>query len=298
MNHTGKIFFHFNLIVFSLLVSSGNLLAQTVPLKDSTFKIVFSGNRYFPSIAQDGRIVFQSNQNGNENIYLFNPITDSTVQITSDTIDEQHPVWLPHKNAIVFDAGKGKNARLFYLDLETGKKHLLLHRHIACREASFTPSRHLVAFSGFDDRTQRWQIFTYDFIYDNLNRLTDEKGNCSFPVFSPDGKSIVFTVYEDNGISRLKIMNWYGDNQKVLVSNITGRACWTPDSWRILFLSKDGGHFNLYSIINDGTGLKMVKSEHHPFCSPALSADGKKLIFSVKNVSKSQIISYPEKAIR
>ncbi len=294
-NKTLLLFFS---VIFILLNTSVMLRAQSPYVNDTLHPINFSGNLLFPALSMDGSIVFQLERNGNTHIYLLNPNADSIDRLTVDSVNEKHPVWVPKKNAVVYDTGYNKESRLLYLDLKTRKSHLLLRRKIACKEASFTPSRHLVAFSGFDDRTQRWQIFTYDFIYDNLNRLTDEMGNCSFPVFSPDGKSIVFTVREDNGISRLKIMNWYGDKQKVLVSNVTGRACWTPDSWRILFLSKDGGHFNLYSIINDGTGLKVVKSEHYPFCSPDLSADEKKLIFSVKNVNKSQIISYPEKAIR
>ncbi len=293
-NKTLLLFFS---VIFILLNASVMLRAQSPYVNDTRYPINFSGNLLFPASSMDGSIVFQLERNGNAHIYLLNPNTDSIDRLTVGNVNEKHPVWVPKKNAVVYDTGYNKESRLLYLDLKTRKSHLLLRRKIACREASFTPSRHLVTFSGFDDRTQRWQIFTYDFIYDNLNRLTDEKGNCSFPVFSPDGKSIVYTVQENNGRSGLKIMNWYGEMRKSLATNITGRACWTQDSWRILFLSKKGNHFNLYSIINDGTGIKLVKSEHHPFCSPALSVDGKKLIFSVKNMNKLQIISYPEKAI-
>ena len=295
MKRTGKSFFLFFLIISELLLSSGILRAQAAPSKNNTHKLLLSGNQQFASVSADGKIVFQSDENGVDNIYLFNPAVDSTFQITLDTVDEQHPVWVPHKIAIVFDAGKGKNARLFYLDLKTRKKRRLLYRHIACREASFTPSRHLVVFSGFDDRTQHWQIFTYDFIYDNLNRLSTEKGDCRFPVFSPDGKNIVFTVREDNGISRLKIMNWYGDKQKVLAANTSGRVCWTRDSWRILFVVKNGNSYSLNSILADGSGEKEILSVSYPVCCPVLSNNGKQLMLSEKKSDKFQIVITPEK---
>ena len=292
MKSTDKIFFRVYLMVFGLMLSSGILWAQAVPLKNSTYKIILPGNQHFPSIAQDGRIVFQSDQNGNKNIYLFNPITDSTVQITSDSVDEQHPVWLPHKNAIVFDAGKGKNARLFYLNLKIGEKRLLLQREIACREASFTPSRHLVVFSGFDDRTQHWQIFSYDFVYDNLNRLTHENGNCSFPVFSPDGKIIAYTLHINDGRTKLKTINWYGEEMKTIASNLQGRVCWTPDSWRLLYISKAGNRYVISSIRNDGTHKTELFTSPYPLCCPALSANGKKLIFPIRNNNRFHIMTF------
>ena len=106
-----------------------------------------SGNQYFLSMSTDGRIVFQSDKNGDENIYLFNPAADSVVALIADTVSEQHPIWVSGKDAVVYDAGHGKESRFFYLDLKTGKSCLLLRRQIACRQAAFTPSRHLTSAS-------------------------------------------------------------------------------------------------------------------------------------------------------
>ena len=60
MKRRSKLFFHFYLMILSLLLSSGNLWAQVSSLKSSTFKIVLSGNQQFASMSVDGRIVFQS----------------------------------------------------------------------------------------------------------------------------------------------------------------------------------------------------------------------------------------------
>ncbi len=294
MKRRSKLFFHFYLMIFSLLLSSGNLGAQVSSLKSSAFKIVLSGNQQFASMSVDGRIVFQSDYGGNENIYLYSPVTDSTIQITSGSVDEQHPVWLPHKNTIVFDVGSGNNVRLYYFNLKTGKKKQVIQRDIACREASFTPSRHLVVFSGFDDRTQRWQIFTYDFVYDNLNRLTSENGNCNFPVFSPDGKTIAYLVRTGEG-SKLKTISWYGKQMNVIASRVQGKVCWTPDNWRLLYISKTGKYFVIFSIRNDGTHKEVLFSSQHPFCCPTLSSDGRKLVLSMKKNNKFQLITLIKK---
>jgi len=287
----GKIFLLFFSQVFIWLYAPASLRAQAFTVNDTMYQITLSGNQRFPSFSTDGRIVFQSDKN----IYLYNPATDSIVVLPADTNNAQHPVWVPGKEAVVYDAGHGKESRLIYLNLRTGKTHLLLHREIACREASFTPSRHLVVFSGFDDRTQHWQIYSYDFIYDNLNRLTNEKGNCSFPVFSSDGKSIAFTVREDNGKLFLKTMNWYGDSIKSLAGGVTGRASWTPDNWRILYITKNGIEYILFGIRADGTGKEKILSVPYPICCPAFSKSGKQLLLSEKKSEQFQIVTVREK---
>ena len=283
------------IIVLTMLMAlSGNIMAQTLVPDSDIILSCFPGSQRFPALANE-EILFQSDKNGNEDLYLFSPDADTIIVLSDCPTDEQHPVWVPGKNAIVFDTGFNKNSRLVYFDLKTGKEKKLLQRNIACREASFTPSRHLVVFSGFDDRTQCWQIFSYDFVYDNLNRLTAEKGNCRFPVFSPNGKNIVYTVQEDNGKQYLKTMNWYGRNVKILAKDVSGRACWTPDNWRILFVIRSGSGYLLKSVRADGSETKEMLSTPHPICCPALSINGKKLLLSVKKSDKFQIITFREK---
>jgi len=132
-------------LTFIWFYTPTSLWAQAFAANDTLHQIILSGNQRFPSISTDNRIVFQSDKNGDENIYLFNPAVGSITALTADTLNEQHPVWVSGKNAVVYDAGHGKESRFFYLDLKTGKSCLLLRREIACREASFTPSRHLTS---------------------------------------------------------------------------------------------------------------------------------------------------------
>ncbi len=231
------------------------------------------GDQLYPAVAPDG-ILFQGQHDKISGIYLLHPVNHTNILLTAARQNASHPVWVPQKPAIVYDTGTGLKSRLMELNLNTGKEKRLIRRKIACREASFTPSRHLVAFSGFDDKTQRWQVFTYDFVYDNLNRLTTEEGNCRFPVFSPDGKHIVFTVQNDNGIQMLKIMNWYGKDVLTLHKNVMGRACWTPDNWRILFMTLQNNAYQLLSVRKDGTGILKTGSFRSPVCCPLVMPNG------------------------
>ncbi len=288
----GKRRVSFFILGFTLLFSPASLFSQQLLQANRLQQLILSGNQMFPSWSEDGRMVFQSGEKGRQNIFLYNPAKDTVVALTTDLSDEQHPVWVPGKEAIVYDADRGNGFRLYYLNLKTGKERSLIPRKIACREASFTPSRHLVVFSGFDDRSQKWQIFSYDFVFDNLNRLTSEKGNCSFPVFSPDGKKIAYLVSNDDDRPKLKIINWYGELLKTVIENVRGRVCWSTDGWRILFVSVRGKTFSISSMRNDGSHEEEIFTSQLPLRCPAIQPSDKKLTFSMKNDKSFHIFTF------
>lgn len=288
----GKRRVFFFIFGFTLLFSSASLLSQQLLQANRLQQLILSGSQMFPSWSGDGEMVFQSGKKGRQNIFLYNPEKDTVVALTADSSDEQHPVWVPGKEAIVYDANRSNGFRLYYLSLKTAKEHSLIPRKIVCREASFTPSRHLVVFSGFDDRSQRWQIFSYDFVYDNLNRLTSENGDCSFPVFSPDGKKIAYLVRNNDGRTKLRIINWYGELLETVKEEVQGRICWSSDGWRILFVSVKGKTFSISSIRNDGSHEEEIFASQHPLCSPAIQPFDKKLTFSMKNDKSFHIMTF------
>ena len=243
---------------------------------------VFPANPMYPAWSKQGQLAFQSAEKGKEHIFIYDHGKNAIIPLPTGNTSSFHPVWVPGRNAIVYDTGTGKNSRLFYMDLKTMRKKLLIPRPIACREASFTPSRHLVAFSGFDDRTQRWQIFTYDFIYDNLNRLTNQNGDCSFPVFSPDGKRIAYLFRGNDHRNTLKIVNWYGDTPETITDNILGKVSWSPNGWNILFVTLKNGFFSLSSIQYDGTQEREIYHSSQPLCCPVVNPVSHQITFDKK----------------
>ncbi len=274
-------FFYLPMLLFAAILLQSEAYGQNVAGGSIREDTVWVPRQLFPALRNDS-VLFQSGTGNHSRILLFLKKENRVVAPDSFSFYGHHPVWVPGKNKMVCDTGAGLSARLILYDFKTKKKSRLINRHLPGKEASFTPSRHLVAFSGFDDRTRHWQVYTYDFVYDNLNRLTAEKGNCRFPVFSPDGKTLVYTVYSDSGKTFLKRINWYGAEPKVMATGVKGKACWTPDNWRVVFIVPGNHGDNLFSVQEDGAGLRLVKSFSSPVCCPAITQDGKTLWLSVK----------------
>lgn len=263
------------------IIFSMNLEAQHVQwnmtLKSSP------GNQLFPSWSENGHyLLFQSDLSGNQDVFMLNTKTDSIIRLTSQTTDEEHPVWVPGRSAVVYDSKRNGQYHLYYLDLKIRKEKLLFKRNIQSREASFSPTKQLVVFSGLIQIENNWGIFSYDFIYNNLNTLVRwQEGDAAFPVVSPAGKIMVYQVKNSMNKDVWFTANWYGDDQKQL-PNGTGRPSWSPDAWRLYYARRNGDKWSIYSVRQNGEGLMVVATFKQPVADPSVSPDGKKLAYSIK----------------
>lgn len=238
------------------------------------------GEQLSPAWSSSGRyLAYQSTQNGNWNIYVYDFVTHKIIQVTHSLSDDEHPVWIHGKDALVFDSKKNDRWHIYYLNLKTGREKLLFHIPIQSHEASFSPTGRLIAFSGFDPSTSHWQVFTYDLVYNNLNLITKVQGDVSFPVFSPDGRYLAYQLHNFQGKNLIALTNWAGNINKVLCRGL-GRASWTPDSWRLVFIPERGSE-SFASVGQDGSGYEQIGNSQVSVCCPAVSPDGKKIAYSI-----------------
>jgi len=270
--------FLFVILFFQLKIAAADGFDDSLHLK-------LPGNQLYASWSSDGRqLVYQSDANGNWDIYLYSLETQKVSALTHSPVDEQHPIWVPGKNAIVFERGKGRHVHLVVFRLSDGVEKRLINRSIAGKEASFTPSRHLVAFSGWDDITESWQLFTYDFVYDNLNQLTHEDGNIGFPVFDSKGKTIAFLISRDGQKPMLAMCNWYGEKLVRMANLSPGKVSWTPSGWRFYGIDHPGmGRRSVCSWRKDGSAKNVLYVGRKGLCCPALSPDGLWWVISKEN---------------
>jgi TolB protein len=267
-------------------------IAQPFTIDTSCQIISSPGDDLFPKWSEDGKqLLFQSNRDGNWDIFLFDFEKDSTIQLTNDPANEQHPEWLPMENQFVFNSDRDGIHFLYKMDLATGLTNFLFKRNIECRQASFPPTKRLVYFSGFNRKSEEWDIYSYDFVSDNLNHLTNLKGNCSVPVVSPNGKQILFQrTIHTYPYGKLAILNWYGKLEIELDSLWATDPSWSPNGLKIFFISgTDELQGEVYSIWKNGTHLERLTDDKLKVRTPAISPDGSKMALSVLNENEFDI---------
>ena len=236
------------------------------------------GNDLSPAWSPDGKkLLFQSDRNGNWDIYMYDFLADTTLQITSDTTDEQNPGFYPGSDYVFYDAGEGEHRYIYKLNPETGEVLPVFSRKIACKEAAFAPDGRMMYFLGYDEQQKKWALFSYHFIYDVLNKLADDGKDIMYFDLSPDAKKVLYG-YETYPYPyyRLKIMNWYGESVEKLDGYNISSAVWHPDGLKIYFLSdKDKLSGEIYSIWKNKTHLQRLTDDEWSIHDIAIAPDGK-----------------------
>jgi len=116
----------------------------------------------------------------------------------------------------------------------------------------------------------------FDPISEKVSQLSSI-GQCSFPTFSPDGKTIAF-VSNLSGTEQIWTVPITGGwpNQLTSAEALVG-AAWSPTSQKIAFMAGTGTR-QLYMVNADGTGLTKVADGDNQICN--WSSDGKRLFYA------------------
>lgn len=268
-----------------LLLIVVNIHGQFLEIDSSNNITKSSGDDLSPTWSPDAKkILFQSNRDGNWDIYVYHFAADSLEQITSSLNNEQNPVWIDNGKSIVFDSDKDGSEKLYRMNLQSRKLELLFNRNIRAKEASFPSTEKLVYFSGFDPIEQRWEIYSFEFYYQNLNKLTDLQDNNHSPVVSPDEDHVIFTNASGNfPMQQLQLINWFGDDKTTLSEFNAYHPSWDNSGLKLYFVSKkDNITADIYSMWVDGSHLERLTKTITHVRHPAVSPDGKYLALSIE----------------
>ena len=111
-------------------------------------------------------------------------------------------------------------------------------------------------------------------------RLTDDRDYDGYPIFSGDGKFVLFE-HETNGISHLYIMDADGRNKRPLTGGSTFYfgASYSTDGRTILFGRDRGGFCHIWSMSADGSDSRPLTDGPWFDSLPRFSPDGRRIIF-------------------
>ncbi len=124
------------------------------------------------------------------------------------------------------------------------------------------------------------EMYTVDFDGANVKKLTDEKSIILSPDWSPDGRSIVYTSYQDHNPDLILLDTRRNRRRPLLkLPGINSAASWSPDGTKIsLVLSKDSNS-EIY-VLNRWRKLTRLTRHFNIDTSPTWSPDGKKIAFT------------------
>jgi Tol biopolymer transport system component/DNA-binding winged helix-turn-helix (wHTH) protein len=113
------------------------------------------------------------------------------------------------------------------------------------------------------------------------------------PNFSPDGSTIVYSMWKAGAPGELWLMDADGSNARQLTTGLAGLPNWLPDGQRVCVVSKDGTDFRMWAI-EVKTGKQTVLSNQiFPIALGKLSPDGTLFAFNSNTDGTYNISTLP-----
>ena len=140
------------------------------------------------------RIVFESNRNGNWDIYAMDVNGNNLLQLTDNPTDDRRPACSPDGTKIAFTSFRAGKWDIYTMDTDGTNLMRLTNNEISESSPSWSPDGSRIAF---DSWRNNGDIYVMTANGKRLTRLTEGKGNNWSPSYSSDGTRIVFVSDRD-----------------------------------------------------------------------------------------------------
>jgi TolB protein len=265
------------LIIFSMIMGCTKQPTESRPGPD-------------PEIKQ---IVFVSDSDGDEEIFVMNPDGTGVQQLTFNDIVDSTPAWSYDGQKIVFSSTRfGNESKIFKMNAE-GSQVILL----TSGKLDLFPdwSRHdKIVFQSLQSGND--EIFVMNADGSNAQNLTSSSADDSRPRWSPDGQRIVFYSNRDvdsdgESDNEIFVMNADGANLLQLTQNTYSDfdPSFSKDGSKIVFVSDRGNGPEIFVMDANGGNQQQLTNDGDENTLPIFASSFDKIAF-VRRHPNTEII--------
>ncbi|RKY87239.1 hypothetical protein DRQ15_11135 [candidate division KSB1 bacterium] len=250
-----------------------------------------------PVYSSNGQLIaFQSNRNGNWDVFVMNSEGGEQKQITSNILDEEEPVFSPNGEKIFFarqQAADTKNRDIYVVDLRTGQEKILIQHPADDWYPVMSPDSKWLLFVSDRSTTPEGTvsgIYKYSFESRKIFPLLQGPKNYTLPWPHPFESKFVFTS-DATGFYELYLADYKGKVLRLLTQRHFdhGSPRFSPDGKKIVYFSKRYGNFDIYLYdLERDADYRLTSSEAYAL-SPCFSPEGNHIVFYSNRRGKYQI---------
>jgi dipeptidyl aminopeptidase/acylaminoacyl peptidase len=177
----------------------------------------------------NGKIAFDSQRDGNLEVYVMNPDGSGQTNLTNNPAQDGYTSWSPSGTEIAFMSDRDGNPEIYVMNTDGSGQTNLSNNAAQDHFPAWSPDGTKIAFTSTRDGNFEVHVMNAD--GSEQTNLTNDPASESSANWSPDGTMIVFDSNRD-GNSEIYVMNADGTGQTNLSNNPAGDD--TPD-WQPLY---------------------------------------------------------------
>ncbi|MCR9248885.1 MAG: hypothetical protein NXI20_00620 [bacterium] len=208
--------------------------------KQITFK---SGSNWNPAWSPFGdKIAFISNQNGNPDLYYYDLVYDTIIQITDSPEIEATPSWWSaEKLSLIRFNPKDRSRKSLLIDLNGNEETMVPDSSMQCIYPRISPTGDLMVFGGKTLNSQeQFHLFKKDLSSGEVTQIEDLPIVSYNPSWFPDGKQLAFINQSSKEVSSASIYSYSLETNQLTQLLECENGCYhprvSPDGNEILYL--------------------------------------------------------------
>jgi Tol biopolymer transport system component len=228
-----------------------------------------------------GKIVFQSDRDGDWEIYVMEIDGSNFVQLTDNSAADEYPVWSPDGQQIAFKSNRdGGNFDIYVMNADGTNQRQVTNHPANDEDPAWSPDGKMLAFHS--DRESGLELYLIKPDGSDLTPLTRTIGRNGLPAWSPDGTRMAYTGNRYLGWN-VYVMNLdKTDDNRITDGHGACRPDWSPDGKKLAYVSgEDTKKTNIWVMNPDGSERwKLTNDNENYDYYPAWSPDGKYLVYA------------------
>ena len=282
--------------------------AQVEPKSLTIEKLYMTRQVGRPTWSPDGKsIAFISNMSGRNNLWTVAADGGWPVQLTISDQRQSSPAWSPDGKWIAYQSDYDGDEQwdIFLVSPKTGKVvNLTQTREIAELDPTWSPDGRYLAYEVKPKTSAAYEIDVYDMLMREVKHITtgtpQDKRN-SNPIWSKDGKSIVYTEEQAKGTDSNIFIADVAAATSTLLTPHEGEQIYSandisPDGKHVLITSNAGNGYDNIGLLDIATKkVSWLTKDQWEIGGGEFSPDGRRITFTA-NVDGNEDIYLHELA--